>query len=35
VLTGERKIEASALLEYFTPLRAWLKTQNQGQKCGW
>jgi len=35
VLTGERKIDATALLDYFTPLRAWLKTQNQGQKCGW
>jgi peptidyl-dipeptidase A len=35
VLTGERKVDATALLDYFAPLRAWLKTQNQGQKCGW
>ncbi|HYV46694.1 MAG TPA: M2 family metallopeptidase [Myxococcaceae bacterium] len=34
-LTGERKMDASALLEYFTPLQNWLKEQNQGQKCGW
>ncbi|ATB33430.1 M2 family metallopeptidase [Melittangium boletus] len=34
-LTGERQMDASAILEYFTPLRAWLQTQNKGQKCGW
>jgi peptidyl-dipeptidase A len=34
-LTGERQIDASALLEYFTPLSAWLKQKNAGQKCGW
>lgn len=34
-LTGERELDASALLEYFQPLQQWLKEQNQGQKCGW
>jgi peptidyl-dipeptidase A len=34
-LTGEKQIDASALLEYFTPLSAWLKEKNAGQKCGW
>jgi len=34
-LTGERQMDASAILEYFTPLRAWLQTQNKGQQCGW
>jgi peptidyl-dipeptidase A len=34
-LTGERQMDASAILEYFEPLRAWLKEQNAGQKCGW
>ncbi|WP_242352524.1 MULTISPECIES: M2 family metallopeptidase [Anaeromyxobacter] len=34
-LTGSRKADASALLEYFAPLRAWLRAQNAGQKCGW
>jgi len=23
------------VLEYFAPLQAWLKQQNEGQTCGW
>jgi peptidyl-dipeptidase A len=34
-LSGEKQADPSAMLEYFAPLRAWLKKQNQGQKCGW
>ncbi|MBK7251702.1 MAG: M2 family metallopeptidase [Gammaproteobacteria bacterium] len=34
-LTGTRQMDASALIEYFQPLSAWLKEQNAGQKCGW
>ena len=34
-LTGERKGDASALLEYFAPLKKWLDEQNQGMKVGW
>ena len=34
-LTGEREIDATALLDYFAPLRAWLTEQNKGQRCGW
>jgi peptidyl-dipeptidase A len=34
-LTGERRIDGGALLEYFAPLQAWLKQQNQGRSCGW
>jgi peptidyl-dipeptidase A len=34
-LTGERRIDAGALLEYFAPLQEWLKAQNQGRTCGW
>ena len=34
-MTGQRQMDGSALLEYFAPLEKWLKTQNQGQKCGW
>jgi peptidyl-dipeptidase A len=34
-LTGTREMDASAIIEYFTPLMGWLKEQNQGQKCGW
>jgi len=35
VLTGERQIDATAMLDYFRPLQTWLKDQNKGQQCGW
>jgi len=35
VLSGEKKADASAMLEYFAPLRAYLKDQNKGEQCGW
>jgi peptidyl-dipeptidase A len=34
-LTGERQIDAGALLEYFAPLQKWLEEQNKGLKAGW
>jgi peptidyl-dipeptidase A len=34
-LTGEREMDATAILDYFAPLRTWLEQQNQGQVCGW
>ena len=34
-LTGGEKMDGSAVLEYFAPLQAWLKTQNEGRSCGW
>jgi peptidyl-dipeptidase A len=34
-LTGERQMDATALLDYFKPLQAWLEEQNKGQQCGW
>jgi peptidyl-dipeptidase A len=34
-MTGQRTMDASALLEYYAPLHAWLKEQNRGQTCGW
>lgn len=34
-LTGTREIDASAIIEYFQPLMAWLKEQNQNRQCGW
>ena len=34
-LTGGEKMDASAVLEYFAPLQAWLKQQNEGRSCGW
>jgi len=34
-VTGERQMDAGALLEYFAPLKQWLDEQNKGQKVGW
>jgi peptidyl-dipeptidase A len=36
-LTGQRQMDASAMLEYFAPLKAWLDEQNKknGAKEGW
>jgi peptidyl-dipeptidase A len=34
-LTGERKLDATAILDYFAPLASWLQQQNKGQRCGW
>ena len=34
-MTGEDRADASAMLEYFQPLVAWLKEQNKGEKTGW
>ncbi len=30
-----RRADASALLEYFAPLREWLASENKGRTCGW
>ena len=34
-LTGQRRMDASAIIDYFAPLNAWLEEQNQGRQCGW
>jgi peptidyl-dipeptidase A len=34
-LTGQRELDATAILDYFAPLGTWLSQQNQGQSCGW
>jgi peptidyl-dipeptidase A len=34
-LSGEKQMDASALAEYFGPLKTWLDEQNKGQTCGW
>ncbi|WP_255505529.1 M2 family metallopeptidase [Alkalisalibacterium limincola] len=34
-LTGGREMDASAVLEYFAPLQAWLTERNAGRQCGW
>ena len=35
VLTGEKQMDATAILEYFAPLKAWLDEQNKGHKVDW
>jgi peptidyl-dipeptidase A len=35
VLTGQRQVDAIALLEYFAPLKHWLDDQNKGLQRGW
>jgi len=34
-LTGQREMDATAILEYFAPLEHWLAQQNVGESCGW
>lgn len=34
-LTGQREMDASAILDYFAPLASWLEEQNRGRICGW
>jgi len=35
MMTGEDRADASAMVEYFQPLLAWLKEQNKNAKTGW
>ena len=34
-LTGQREMDASAMAEYFAPLKKWLDEQNKATKVGW
>jgi peptidyl-dipeptidase A len=34
-LTGQKQIDATAILDYFAPLRKWLDVQNAGKPSGW
>jgi peptidyl-dipeptidase A len=34
-LTGQRQMDATALVEYYAPLKAWLDEQNKGATVGW
>ncbi|MBI3668231.1 MAG: M2 family metallopeptidase [Acidobacteria bacterium] len=34
-LTGEKQLDATAILDYFAPLKKWLEEQNAGHKVGW
>jgi peptidyl-dipeptidase A len=33
--TGERDLDAGAIIDYFAPLDRWLTEQNKGERCGW
>jgi peptidyl-dipeptidase A len=35
VLTGSRQMDATAVLEYFAPLKQWLDEQTKGKAVGW
>jgi len=35
ILTGSTQMDATAMLNYFAPLQAWLDEQNAGRQCGW
>ncbi|HUP64982.1 MAG TPA: M2 family metallopeptidase [Thermoanaerobaculia bacterium] len=34
-LTGQREMDATAIIDYFAPLKTWLDQQNRGRQCGW
>ena len=34
-LTGQRQMDATAILDYFAPLQKWLDEQNKGKPVGW
>jgi peptidyl-dipeptidase A len=34
-MTGERRMDAGAMMEYFQPLKVWLDEQNRGKTVGW
>ncbi|MDP8989233.1 MAG: M2 family metallopeptidase, partial [Acidobacteriota bacterium] len=34
-LTGQRDLDATAILDYFAPLKKWLDEQNRGKPVGW
>jgi peptidyl-dipeptidase A len=35
VVTGQREMDATAILDYFEPLSQWLAKENAGRECGW
>ena len=34
-LTGQKQMDATAIADYFAPLKVWLDEQNAGQNIGW
>ena len=35
VLTGSSQMDATAIVDYFAPLKEWLDQQNEGSPVGW
>jgi len=35
VVTGQKQMDATAMLDYFAPLKKWLDEQNRGKASGW
>ena len=35
LMTGTREMDATAIIDYFAPLMAYLKEQNESRSCGW
>ena len=35
VVANSREMDATAVVDYFAPLKSWLDEQNQGRECGW
>lgn len=34
-MTGSNQMDASAIIDYFAPLKTWLDEQNKDRQCGW
>jgi peptidyl-dipeptidase A len=34
-IAGQKQMDATAIIDYFAPLKGWLDAQNKGQSCGW
>ena len=34
-MTGQREMDATAIIDYFAPLMTYLEEQNEGRSCGW
>ena len=34
-MTGESEMDATAILDFFAPLKSWLDAQNEGHPIGW
>jgi len=35
ILTGQKSMDATAIIDYYAPLKGWLEQQNTGKTCGW